>query len=103
MIKEIISGRFRTVVRWRMTWGRRYATDSPGAVTTPVERNPVPEGTDANEPPAGGSTAFKLFDVYKTREQAKALANLRAQKAAHLPVPGVARIRNVQISKPGLT
>jgi hypothetical protein len=70
-----------------MTWGRRYAT-----ATAPVESNPVLEGVDGNEPPSKGPNGFKLFDVYQTREQAKAIASLRAQKATHVPVLAVVRI-----------
>jgi hypothetical protein len=98
MIPEITAATFHAVERYRMTWGRRYAT-----ATAPVEKNPVLEGVDATEPPSGGPNGFNLFDVYQTREQARAIANLRAQKATHAPVLAVTRIRNAQTSTPSLT
>ena len=85
---EITAARFRPVERYRMTWGRRYAT-----ATAPVESNPVLEGVGANEPPSEGPKDFRLFDVYQTREQAKAIASLRAQKATHLPQAVLAVVR----------
>jgi hypothetical protein len=98
MITEITADRFRAVERYRMTWGRRYAT-----ATAPVERSPVLGHVDSNELPSGNPNGFKLFDVYQTREQAKAIANLRAQKVTHVPVLAVARIRDAQTSTPSLT
>lgn len=101
---ELTSDKFRMSMRWRFTWGKRRANTTEDLTSGEDNEAPaptVPPATPPYQPSIADRTDdFRFMDIYHTREEAAAMADLRRLKAKDLPTPMVVKIKK-QLSSSG--
>jgi hypothetical protein len=97
---ELTTEKFRSCLRWRYTWGRRWATATGNAPERGVGESPPPDAaqdrtqeTGPTRIPAVTPRGFKFMEICDNKEEAAAVMAIREAKFRDLPIPMVVRIR----------
>lgn len=87
--KELLECKFKMLMHWRATWGRRKLDDFDTQPTVAPSSHGVKEpSTSSGGPPH----AYNFFRTFTTAQEASAFRELRTEKAKHLPLPLVVKM-----------